>query len=449
MKNKALNILFATFIGFTLNACNSQDVSSQSDFQGRQDISGDVCRDGRDGINGKDGSTFLTGNGMPSNNTGNDDDIYIDLDSWDLYVKTSGIWIKKGNIKGDNGKDYVELQDKWFYDSNHHWHLDAQTSTIVKDESAHSFEQKVYCPTYLRNGFTEHRCSICGYAYHDNIIGKLQPTEDWQNTHGVFKKEIIGGFTYGLYPQTVVNDSEIINALDSLDISSKDFNDYYFYNDEYYAKLDVGEIGSGRRFSNGEFILSNHTYWFLAEPIEWEFVGNNKFNSKKLLDARDYDQSDYIYLYSGIRNWLNNDFYTSAFALDDSQLQVIEVDNSAEAMHVYGQDETSYYRCTTNSFDKVHLLCRKEYANKYGITTYGENAGGYTARSCVATDYARALGGFCNYSSGISGTNVRGYFWTRFGEIIASDGDWYSESYSFHYNELKKHMCVRPCISLI
>ena len=447
--NRALSILFTTFLGFTLIACGSKEPSNQSDSQGDQAISGIDGRDGNDGINGKDGNTILTGNGATSNNIGNDSDIYIDLNSWDFYVKTSGIWIKKGNIKGDDGQDYIELQDKWFFDSTNHWHLDVQTSSIVKDMSSHTFVEKVYCPTYLRNGFTEHKCSICGYVYQDNITNKLQPTEEWKNAHGVFKQAISGGFTYGLYPQTVVNNSELISALNALDTSNKDLNNYYFYNNEYYAKLDVGEIGSNRRFNNDEVILSNHTYWFLAEPIEWETVGNNKFNSKKLLNVRDFDQSDYIYLYSGIRNWLNNDFYISAFALDDSKLQVIEVDNSAEAMNIYSSDKTSYFRCTENSFDKVHLLCKREYRNEYGITAYGESTAGFSARKSIATDYTRALGGYCNYSSSISGASIRGFFWTRFGEIIDSGGDWYSESSSYHYGELKKHMCVRPCISFI
>ena len=58
---------------------------------------------GDKGEKGKDGASLLTGNGAPSNNLGNDGDSYVDLSSWDYYVKESGAWVKKGNIKGTQG----------------------------------------------------------------------------------------------------------------------------------------------------------------------------------------------------------------------------------------------------------------------------------------------------------------------------------------------------------
>ncbi|MCD8040291.1 MAG: leucine-rich repeat domain-containing protein [Clostridia bacterium] len=61
--------------------------------------------DGTDGVDGADGSTWLTGSGVPDNENGNDGDLYLDTQSYDIYTKTEGAWSKIGNIKGADGND--------------------------------------------------------------------------------------------------------------------------------------------------------------------------------------------------------------------------------------------------------------------------------------------------------------------------------------------------------
>lgn len=63
-----------------------------------------VSAQGPQGEQGKDGSSVLTGNGVPNSILGNDNDSYINLDNWDYYVKENGVWILKGNIKGSEGQ---------------------------------------------------------------------------------------------------------------------------------------------------------------------------------------------------------------------------------------------------------------------------------------------------------------------------------------------------------
>ena len=70
---------------------------------------------GIQGEPGKDGSSILTANGVPEGNLGKNGDSYIDLDNWNYYVKESGVWNLKGNIKGqdgsggENGKSAYEI----------------------------------------------------------------------------------------------------------------------------------------------------------------------------------------------------------------------------------------------------------------------------------------------------------------------------------------------------
>ena len=58
---------------------------------------------GKDGVDGKDGTSLRTGNGVPPSSLGKDGDSYIDLDTFDYYVKDDGLWTKQGNIKGKDG----------------------------------------------------------------------------------------------------------------------------------------------------------------------------------------------------------------------------------------------------------------------------------------------------------------------------------------------------------
>jgi hypothetical protein len=63
---------------------------------------------GSKGEDGKDGTSMLTGNGAPTASLGKEGDSYIDLDTWDYYVKTADGWTKKGNIKGEDGEDHKQ-----------------------------------------------------------------------------------------------------------------------------------------------------------------------------------------------------------------------------------------------------------------------------------------------------------------------------------------------------
>lgn len=56
-------------------------------------------------VKGEPGSSLLTGIVAPSGNLGNDGDSYIDTASWDFYVKSDGVWAKRGNIHGEKGAD--------------------------------------------------------------------------------------------------------------------------------------------------------------------------------------------------------------------------------------------------------------------------------------------------------------------------------------------------------
>ena len=72
--------------------------------QGEQGQQGPEGPQGPQGETGADGSSVLTGKGVPSTDIGENGDSFIDLDSWDFYIKVNNVWVKQGNIKGADGQ---------------------------------------------------------------------------------------------------------------------------------------------------------------------------------------------------------------------------------------------------------------------------------------------------------------------------------------------------------
>ena len=73
---------------------------------------------------------------------------------------------------------------------------------------------------------------------------------------------------YGHYPQTVVDDEDTINALNSLgELSVEPLTGWYLLKDTYYAKLNATPWPSHSFFDNGEQVVKGEDYWFKCEPI--------------------------------------------------------------------------------------------------------------------------------------------------------------------------------------
>ncbi len=59
---------------------------------------------GDDGAKGETGNGWLSGKGTPSNANGKVGDLYLDLNTGDVYVKnSSNAWVKESNLKGEKG----------------------------------------------------------------------------------------------------------------------------------------------------------------------------------------------------------------------------------------------------------------------------------------------------------------------------------------------------------
>lgn len=223
----------------------------------------------------------------------------------------------------------------------------------------------------------------------------------------------------------------------------------------YYAKVEAKPYKATYTFDNGTPITKGETYWFRCEPIVWKVLSNKSGEyfilSNLLLDAHCFNNSSsdrtidgktiYAsnYKYSDIRTWLNDEFYNSAFALGNSNIQLTAVDNSVGTT---GGNNPTYVCEDTN--DKVFLPSYKDYeTNSYG---FHSNA----TRCCKTTDWARGRGA-C--SSTNSSHLHHGDYWTRSPSGSYSTNAWYvydrgSLSGSLVSSSVELENGVRPALSI-
>ena len=274
--------------------------------------------------------------------------------------------------------------------------------------------------------------------------------EEWKKKHGVIPVLSKDGktITYGLYPQTVVSDSALIEKLNQL--TAPESNGWYFYNGDFYVKLVATSKHYGvpsqsqsdyYKFNNEANIIAGKIYWFKVEPITWNIMnayenGECLVISSVLLDAHCYDSESNNYKESDIRAWLNNDFYYSAFALGNIYIQRATVDNSAAST-----GESPNPHTCEDTEDKVFLPSYKEY---YGAIQYGTLLD--SPVKFESTDYARANG--VSHSDNAFDYNNDGH-WTRspssragdFAEFAYAGGIKFGQAYVKEDN-----IGVCPCI---
>lgn len=434
------------FIDDTDTGVKAEGPKGEDGAPGSNGENGAPGSQGESGPKGADGSAVLTGNGAPQSTLGANGDSYIDLETWNYYVKDNGVWTLKGNIKGasgENGKTpYIGDNGNWwidgvdtgykatpveyvpaiFYDydgTKLYEQYYEKGSTIVYDGPLPTREKEMIGGILYRYDFIGWDKSLENINTPTIYTAQYKVTDEYASTPKL--SEDGKSVTYGLYPQTNINDSSLVASLNA--ITLPEANGWYLYENEYYAKLCASTYDheTGFTFDNGTTIVEGTTYWFKCEPIKWDVISNAEEGcyivSDKLLDylpfhpsrgARDVMGNTVYannYEHSDIRAWLNNDFYGSAFALGNTSIQDTAVDNSASttksSTNPYVSDDTT---------DKVYFPSYKDYLNPdYGFstseTTYDN------ARVARLTDWARAKGAY--YFSSTGQRPYSGNYWTR------------------------------------
>lgn len=210
--------------------------------------------------------------------------------------------------------------------------------------------------SYDKEGEITYSCKNCDEHKYE-ILPKIEVAEA-----EIYEIDGVKYVNYGLYPQTLVVNEDLIEELNKLIIVND--KGYYEYDGEQYEKY-------------------NENY-YLVEPIKWKIicVEENKILviSEKALDIQYYSKKAYYEKYdnSYIREWLNSDFLNKAFK-DQSLINVTSVDNSA-----YSTGESDNDLLCDTTYDKIFILSKVEYSNSnYGFINNND-------RIIISTDYEKA-----------------------------------------------------------
>lgn len=226
---------------------------------------------------------------------------------------------------------------------------------------------------------------------------------------------------FGSYPQSEVKDERILKKLTSMELHWQNYNYYLedddgrsesgnwmqyvdvYFNREKYRGVQFTKYRSADNEQQENGYEPYKTYFFKYEPIEWIVLDpqSNLLLCKSLIDSQAYSNTMYLngyeytsdkagtnytcdYESSSIREWLNDDFYNTAFTADQQRyILTTELDNSAysDYMSIYNSEPTA---------DKIFLMSYSDVQNaKYGFIN---DTAETPTRQAKGTDYAKSQG---------------------------------------------------------
>lgn len=206
---------------------------------------------------------------------------------------------------------------------------------------------------------------------------------------------------FGSYPQTEVTGEALTSAITG---AAYEGNGDAWVNGTKYRRISKSDTNY-----NGYFGDSTYRY-FKWERVKWRVLqndGNTLFVvADRGLDCKDYNEeyTSITWENSTLRQWLNNDFYGTAFS---------SAEQGAVVEQTVVNEDNSYYNTEggNNTNDKVYLLSIGEVTNpSYGFC---EGYSTYSASRWMQTsDFAHARGAY-TYSSSSTGGNANTYWWLR------------------------------------
>ena len=179
--------------------------------------------------------------------------------------------------------------------------------------------------------------------------------------------------------------------------------------------------------SDGEWYAKLNSKYYKVEPIKWRVLmtnydhdGNASTPGKKLLLAENilinkpYDDDSNSYADSTIRNYLTDDFFTTAFTqAEQDTIAATTVINNARSTNPDSNDKewnngANQYASDTPTSDKIFLLSEQEATKTdYGFAA-GDVFGTGSTRIRMTTAFAQANGAYQETTEGYGG-----YWWLR------------------------------------
>ena len=241
-------------------------------------------------------------------------------------------------------------------------------------------------------------------------------------------------FEFGSYPQSEITDSDLIVNLEiegetyewlsygyfsgtgdlyDGEIKSGDFMLYkdFYYNGTKYRAVQIKEYrpfltkygpSTTNSYQDNSGYYEGNIYYFEYEPLTWRVLDPSEgyVMCNKIIDSQTYQNfvyyngSDYYnskncenyasdYATSSLRQWLNNDFYNTAFSAEEkAQLGTSHLKNKNTYLGKYDSEDTN---------DKIFVISQDDATNSaYGFDAFIGAID--TARRMQGTDYSKSQG---------------------------------------------------------
>lgn len=308
-----------------------------------------------------------------------------------------------GNSGNANFKAFGTQVDNYW---NHYSRIEPTETTHGSKEfwtscSTHEFVLEQPDGVEIREGVAFNTTSY--FNEMDLTDARYLPSVNEQKSLGMIP--VINGntLTYGYYPQVAMSSGTSITTYGKKITSTK-----YYYNGNYYVKVKESSYGNNIYYDNGVKVSTNYT-WFKYQPITWKILNIVNSNQYLLLSERVLEYTSFYgdtsdrtidettihpnnYLYSDVRTWLNNDFFNSAFQMNNSYFKYLNVSSPSTSI----VDEES---ATT---DKITLPSTSDLSRSaYGFVSVSNKVD--TARQAVTTDWARGHAAYNNALDGYVG----------------------------------------------
>lgn len=238
------------------NGKNGKD--GENGVDGTNGTNGVNGEDGKDGENGKDGNGWHYGYGEPFADEGNKGDLYLDLESGDVWTKEEDGWVKSDlNIKGGEEEPAVKNYGRM---------------KIAAGKSVELSLDGVENGTYYFVAKTSAEVEKESLA----IIGKIDGVDFFYDLYSTF---ITGKPNYS--GALVVNDR--LSSLTLNNLTGSDMTVSLQIVEYSAPTITVGEVASYR--SNDSVLMANEDY--IAIPIDTSLAGKKvKITSQGALDIR-------------------------------------------------------------------------------------------------------------------------------------------------------------------
>ena len=296
---------------------------------------------------------------------------------------------------------------------------------------------------------------------------------------------------FGSYPQTKVKDETLIAELNALAPEWDNWTSYGYYSGDgttgsmvpgdWMRYVDVTYNGSkyrGVRFTeyreNSTYFsqdsvqqienkyYDNTSYWFEFETIDWRVLDPNTglVMCETIIDSQPYSNTNYYKNYeyfndsaytnyandyetSSIRQWLNDDFYNTAFSnIEKKEISYSTLNNAGVFTLVGGAGYDERFDSNPTN-DKIFLLSWDEVQNSdFGFSTEGIDND--VARIAYGSDYAKSQGLHVDNSKSSWLLRSPGYPLSYQSSCVGSSGSLHTQFQTFYiYSGIRPALCLR------